>query len=143
MVGEGLETEDVVAELLDVERNPCRPAYQMASDLALNLDSAVYEGLEWVRDPASTEFVIKSTQRLWAQHALRAAMVREKLQELEETSGLTVLGQSECLTGRRKERNYTRLMELPRCPSLEEKIKTVVRKRKLDVGKTDEDCDSL
>ena len=142
MVGEGLEREEVVTELLDVERNPCRPAYQMASDLALNLDSAVYEGLEWVRDPASTEFVIKSTQRLWAQHALRAAMVREKLLELEETSGLTVLGQSECLTGRRKERNYTRLMELPRCPSLEEKIKTVVRKRKLDVGKTDEDCDS-
>ena len=142
MVGEGLEREEVVTELLDVESNPCRPAYQMASDLALNLDSAVYEGLEWVRDPASTEFVIKSTQRLWAQHALRAAMVREKLLELEETSGLTVLGQSECLTGRRKERNYTRLMELPRCPSLEEKIKTVVRKRKLDVGKTDEDCDS-
>ena len=142
MVGEGLEREEVVTELLDVESNPRRPAYQMASDLALNLDSAVYEGLEWVRDPASTEFVIKSTQRLWAQHALRAAMVREKLLELEETSGLTVLGQSECLTGRRKERNYTRLMELPRCPSLEEKIKTVVRKRKLDVGKTDEDCDS-
>ena len=35
MVGEGLEGEEVVTELLDVERNPCRPAYQMASDLAL------------------------------------------------------------------------------------------------------------
>ena len=143
MVGEGLEREEVVTELLDVESNPCRPAYQMASDLALNLDRAEYAGVEWVRDKASMEFVIKSSQRLWAQHALRAAMVRQKLRELEEeSSGLTVLSQMECLTGRRKEKSYTRLMDLPRCPSLEEKIKTVVKKRKLDVGKTNEDCDS-
>ena len=145
MVGEGLEREDVVAELLDVERNPCRPAYQMASDLALNLDSAEYEGLQWVEDNSSTEFVIKSTQRLWAQHALRAAMVREKLRELEERSGLTVLGQMECLTGRRREKSYTRLMDLPRCPSLQDKIKTIVKKRKLDIDfeKDNEDCDSV
>ena len=115
----------------------------MASDLALNLDSAEYEGVQWVRDNSSSEFVIKSTQRLWAQHALRAAMVREKLRELEERSGLTVLGQMECLTGRRKEKSYTPLMDLPRCPSLEEKIKTIVKKRKLDVGKINEDCDSV
>ena len=143
MVGEGLEREDVVTELLDIEKNPCRPAYQMASDLALNLDSAEYVGVQWVRDNSSSEFVIKSTQRLWAQHALRAAMVREKLRELEEGSGLTVLGQMECLAGRRKEKSYTRLMDLPRCPSLEEKIKTIVKKRKLDVGKINEDCDSV
>ena len=134
MVGEGLEREEVVTELLDIENNPCRPAYQMASDLALNLHSAEYEKVCWVKDDSSTEFVIKSTQKLWAEHAIRAAMVRGKLRELEEVSGLTVLGQMECLTGRRKEKSYTRLMDLPKCPSLEEKIKTVVKKRKLDVS---------
>ena len=143
MVGEGLESEEVVTTLLDVESNPCRPAYQMASDLALNLHSAEYEKIRWVRDDSSTEFVIKSTQKLWAEHAIRAAMVRGKLRELEENSGLAVHGQMECLTGRRKEKTYTRLMDLPKCPSLEEKIKTVVKKRKLEVGNSNEFDDSV
>ena len=72
--------------------------------------------------------------------------MRGKLRELEEVSGLTVLGQMECLTGRRKEKSYTRLMDLPKCPSLEEKIKTDVKKRKLDVSNRtacDEEYDSV
>ena len=54
-------------------------------------------------------------------------------------TGVEVRGQAECLLGRRKEKIYTKLMNLPRCPSLEEKIKTVVKKRKIELP--EQNCD--
>ncbi|KAL4907952.1 hypothetical protein BDW74DRAFT_148289 [Aspergillus multicolor] len=57
LVGQGLESPSVVADLLDVEKNPRKPMYEMASDAPLvlwncvfpKLDSEVREdALEWV-----------------------------------------------------------------------------------------------
>jgi len=134
MVGEGLEEESVIPELLDVEKHPCRPAYGMASDIPLNLDSAHYDGIEWKCDPASTELVLRTTQKLWTHHAVKAAMVRNLLKELEMNSGLSVTGQLDILAGRRNEKVYTKLLQLPVCPSLEEKVRTVVKRRKIDIS---------
>ena len=36
--------------LLDVEKNPQRPAYGMAADYPLNLFSCDYDGVEWNYD---------------------------------------------------------------------------------------------
>ena len=36
LVGEGREDEDVVTKLLDIESIPCKPAYNMVSDLPLS-----------------------------------------------------------------------------------------------------------
>ena len=132
MVGEGLEDAEVITELLDVERNPCRPAYQMAADLPLNLDCAEYIGLDWRVEPHSSEFTLRSLQRLWSEQAVRAAMIRGKLRQLELASpGLQVDAQLDSIAGRERKKVYTNLMQLPRCPSLEDKIKTVVKRRKL------------
>ena len=144
LIGEGLEDETVIDELLDVETNPCRPAYQMAADLPLNLYKTEYPDLSWVHDPSSSELAIKTTQRLWTEHALRAAMIRDKLREMEDACHLDIHSQAEYLLGKRKEKKYTKLMELPRCPSLEDKIKTVVKKRKIALPEDDDsfnNCD--
>lgn len=48
LVGQGLEPPDVIAKLLDVEREPCKPQYSMASELPLVLHEIGYdEELEW------------------------------------------------------------------------------------------------
>ena len=139
MVGEALEEENVIDQLLDIDTNPCRPAYQMASDLPLNLYKTEYDNIAWRHE--SMELTMKTTQKLWTEHALRAAIIRGKLQELETVSGVKVHSQAECLLGRRKEKSYTKLMDLPRCPSLEEKIKTVVKKRKIELP--EHNCDNI
>eukprot|EP00092_Neocalanus_flemingeri_P013403 GFUD01014448.1.p1 GENE.GFUD01014448.1~~GFUD01014448.1.p1 ORF type:complete len:455 (+),score=149.97 GFUD01014448.1:106-1470(+) len=140
MVGEGLEEEDVITQLLDVEKHPCRPAYQMASDLPLNLFSARYEGVVWQSEQVSMEFILKSMQKLWTQNAVKATMVRETLKELEKESGLSVVGQLDILTGRRWLKSYTKLLQLPVCPSLADKVRTVVKRRKIDITqKTEEE----
>lgn len=48
LVGQRLEPPDVVGRLLDVEREPCKPQYSMASELPLVLHEIGYdEKLEW------------------------------------------------------------------------------------------------
>merc|ERR1712025_1058663 len=103
-----------------------------------------YDNVNWNHDPASMDLVMKSTQKLWAEHSLKAAMIRGKLKELEVCFGATLSSQAELLQARRKEKSYTKLMELPRCPSLEDKIKTIVKKRKIALPGEDDDlniCD--
>ena len=41
--------------------------------------------------------------------------------------------QADFLAPRRKERIYTRLLDLPVCQSLEDKIVTVAKRRKIDI----------
>ena len=60
-------------------------------------------------------------------------MVREALRELELESGVSVVGQLDILSGRRREKTYTKLLQLPVCPSLEDKVRTVVKRRKIDI----------
>jgi len=134
MIGEGLEDPNVITELLDINKHPCRPAYGMASDLPLNLFSAHYDGIKWECNPVSTEFCIKSIQKLWTHHSVKATMVRSLLKEIELASGLSAVGQLDIITtGRRREKSYTKLLDLPLCPSLEDKVKTVVKRRKIDI----------
>ena len=87
MIGEGLEEEDVIDQLLDINTNPCRPAYQMASDLPLNLFKTEYNNISWQQDPASLELMLKTTQKLWTEHAIRAAIIRGKLRPKMLTKG--------------------------------------------------------
>ena len=62
-------------------------------------------------------------------------MVRSLLKEIELASGLSAVGQLDIITtGRRREKSYTKLLDLPLCPSLEDKVKTVVKRRKLDIS---------
>lgn len=50
MVGKGLERPDIVDELFNVEKNPCKPQYTMASELPLNLFDCSYDDIVWNYD---------------------------------------------------------------------------------------------
>ena len=106
----------------------------MASDLPLNLYRTEYKDLDWSPGSStSRELTIKTLQRLWTEHTMKAAIIRGKLWELEAGAERKVMAQAEGLLVRRKEKKYTKLMDLPRCPSLEDKIKTIAKKRKIEL----------
>ncbi len=57
LVGQGLESPSIVSELLDVEKNPRRPIYEMAADIPLVLWDCIFpreddtdrkDGLQWL-----------------------------------------------------------------------------------------------
>lgn len=50
MIGKGQEKPEILDELFDIERNPCKPQYTMASELPLNLFDCSYTDLSWIYD---------------------------------------------------------------------------------------------
>ena len=50
MVGKKQEKPEIIDELFDVETNPCKPQYTMASEIPLNLYDCSYEDLKWNYD---------------------------------------------------------------------------------------------
>jgi len=133
LVGEGREEPEVISELLDVSSNPCRPSYGMASDLPLNLFDCQYEDVNWVYDQVSLSFVLKSFQKLWAESSVKTQMMRSCLADLDTHSTVKILSQVESLSQLRREKVYTPLMKLQKCPSLEDKITTIAKRRKIDL----------
>lgn len=49
LVGQKLETPQVVTDLLDVEKLPSKPGYEMANDIPLVLYDCVYPEMEWMK----------------------------------------------------------------------------------------------
>ena len=75
MVGEGKEEPEVVSKLLDVERQPQKPFYNMASELPLVLHECGFAGLEWSHSARTLARVADDLHAAWARHALQAAMI--------------------------------------------------------------------
>ncbi|XP_023334180.1 tRNA pseudouridine(38/39) synthase [Eurytemora carolleeae] len=133
LIGEGKEDPSVVKELLDVEKNPQRPAYGMAADYPLNLFSCDYDGVEWNYDQLSLGFVLRTFQKMWVETNVKSQMIRSCLEDLEKHAQTPVHAQVDPLFVFKKEKVYTPLLKMPKCPSLEDKIVTVAKRRKLDI----------
>lgn len=50
LIGKGLESPEILDELFDVEKNPCKPQYTMASEVPLNLFECCYDDISWIYD---------------------------------------------------------------------------------------------
>jgi len=133
LIGEGKEKPEVITELLDVSRNPCRPAYSMADHLPLNLFHCNFDNIDWQYDQTAMAYVLKTLQKVWTEHSVKTEMIRSCLKDLESHSQEKITSQVEYLAQGRKDKVYTPLMNMQKCPSLEDKIMTVVKRRKIDL----------
>ena len=88
LVGEGKEAPEIISTLLDIERTPRRPNYDMASDAPLLLYRIHYDdmGNEWIAEPTASAAIAN----LWAEQQrglmLRSAMLHAMRDTLPETS---------------------------------------------------------
>jgi tRNA pseudouridine38/39 synthase len=77
LVGQKLEEPEIVKELLDMEKNPKKPDYEMAYDIPLVLYDCLYDGLEWRYPEESSRSRDKMLQNLfstWHEQKLRETM---------------------------------------------------------------------
>ncbi|XP_055864792.1 uncharacterized protein LOC106070325 [Biomphalaria glabrata] len=154
LIGQGKEDVTVIEELLDVEKNPRKPQYTMASELPLVLfDCDFDDNLEWIYEADWHEENIRHLQQIWAQHTIRATMIQRMLEELDvakvetasdiapwnELSG-PVLQQAEWMIPGNKPKTYKPLMKRQMCESLEERVEYYAKRRKLQ-GKEAMDVD--
>lgn len=129
LIGGGRENPSVISELLDVEHHPRKPQYTMAAEFPLVLFDCAYDNddIEWRHDADSDADIVRSMQAVWAQHCVRAAMLRRMLSEL----GSSVRHQTECLVPGSRSRMYKPLFERDLCESLEDRIGHYAKKQKL------------
>jgi tRNA pseudouridine38/39 synthase len=82
LVGEGLESPDVVKELLDVEKHPGKPSYQPANEVPLVLHGCDYDNLR-IGHSAQNLWAVSTQQQDRYEHALvSAARIRNCLSSL-------------------------------------------------------------
>ncbi|CAG4949328.1 unnamed protein product [Parnassius apollo] len=148
LIGQGHEKPDIMTELLDIEKNPRKPQYNMALDVPLNLFHCSYdleETSEWVYHEDELRSVIATLQGDWAINRIKTTMIRDTIQHLEDeyvklkdkNKGNTndkidgVTAYTDCLLQGVKPKVYTPLLKRVTCSSLEERIEYYKKKRKL------------
>ncbi|XP_054920325.1 tRNA pseudouridine(38/39) synthase isoform X3 [Dermacentor andersoni] len=125
LVGQRLEEPHVISELLDVAKNPRKPQYAMAAELPLVLYDCQFEGLEWQQSAAEAEAVATHLQALWTQARIKSALLESILSTLPD-----VQSQPRCLLPRIA-RSHKPLLERPLCGSLEERMASHAKRRKI------------
>ncbi|XP_055703934.1 tRNA pseudouridine(38/39) synthase isoform X2 [Phlebotomus papatasi] len=139
----GLEKEkpEVILELLNVQKNPRKPQYSLASDVPLNLYETSFEDKDsWVLNQQTLERVIRDLETQWMFSSIKTTMMLEMAKDLKrmllekfpEASEVGCSGE-ELIQGA-KMKNYKRLMERSKGESLEDRIEHYVKKRRLNVN---------
>eukprot|EP00581_Thalassiosira_minuscula_P009947 CAMPEP_0183708056 /NCGR_PEP_ID=MMETSP0737-20130205/4447_1 /TAXON_ID=385413 /ORGANISM="Thalassiosira miniscula, Strain CCMP1093" /LENGTH=700 /DNA_ID=CAMNT_0025935845 /DNA_START=36 /DNA_END=2138 /DNA_ORIENTATION=- len=78
-VGRKLESPDIVQELLDIETNPRKPSYEMASEAALVLQDCTFARLHLGRTVCNLWNLTKVLERRWEDHAVAAERANDAL----------------------------------------------------------------
>uniref|UniRef100_A0A182W9I4 tRNA pseudouridine synthase n=1 Tax=Anopheles minimus TaxID=112268 RepID=A0A182W9I4_9DIPT len=155
LVGQGKEEPAVVKELLDVEQNPCKPQYSMASDVPLNLYECLFNDKsvqpsgereqesdgesdlrEWIYNEDNLRRTISELQGLWTKQSVKATMIREMLKTMQDkcTCDRSICDQSVLLIEGVRSKEYCPLLQRQRCESLENRIAHYAKKRRIEVN---------
>ncbi|EUB58100.1 tRNA pseudouridine synthase 3 [Echinococcus granulosus] len=82
-IGRGLESPNVIDALLDVQKMPGKPQYQMAEAEPLLFFEPEFQEMDWQTSLAAQEDVLRSMQKLWTKCTIRAQIVGVMLEAVE------------------------------------------------------------
>lgn len=85
-IGRQLESPELVKQLLDIETNPAKPSYDMASETALVLQHCQFNNLNVGRTVRNLWDVTKVLEKRWEIHAVAAERARDALKSMKDES---------------------------------------------------------
>lgn len=136
LVGQGYEQPDIMQQLLDIDANPRKPQYSLASEVPLNLFHCQYpfDDASWLLDTETLNEVQRTLQKMWTFTTIKSKMLKDILNQIanlraEKDFNFDV---SETLIQGVKSKIYKPLMERQTCESLESRLQHYAKKRKLD-----------
>ncbi|NXL68398.1 PUS3 synthase, partial [Chordeiles acutipennis] len=150
LIGQKMESPEIIDELLDVEKNPRKPQYSMAVEFPLVLYDCEFENLRWFYDREVQEFNVTHLQQLWANHAVKTQVLRNMLGGLDAApvpAGKSSGNSATVLWGDMKPplcnqisgfvegvqaRTYKPLLSRPKCEGLEARIQHFVRRGRIE-----------
>lgn len=134
LVGQGKEEPTIMVDLLDVEKNPRKPQYTMASELPLNLFHCAFADVDdWVYDQDALCYVIRDYQTLWTEHSVKSVMLKEMLQNLEQKASVQPERPYLSLIQGVEAKVYTPLLKRPQCESLERRIEHYAKRKRIEI----------
>ncbi|XP_040297067.1 tRNA pseudouridine(38/39) synthase [Bufo bufo] len=144
LIGQGKEEPEVIRELLDVTRNPCKPQYNMAVEFPLVLYDCEFDDVEWIGEKDLQSITVSHLQRLWTREAVKSHILRMALYGLDATPIATgqdrvpwsqcepsVVAHSSGLVEGVSARTYTPLMKRRVGQSLEDRVQHYVRRGRI------------
>uniref|UniRef100_A0A915NBI7 tRNA pseudouridine synthase n=1 Tax=Meloidogyne floridensis TaxID=298350 RepID=A0A915NBI7_9BILA len=144
-IGCGNEKVELIDQLLDVELFPSRPQYKLANELPLCLfDCTFADGhLDWEFDRGTICSIIEILQKIWAEHQVKAANIRQMLEGLggminikmengETSRENNFKGLDEFIRNGPTPKKYEQIATRPRCMGLLEIRDKLNRKRKAE-----------
>uniref|UniRef100_A0A1A9WIV0 tRNA pseudouridine synthase n=1 Tax=Glossina brevipalpis TaxID=37001 RepID=A0A1A9WIV0_9MUSC len=163
LIGHGKEEPSVINELLNVEKNPCKPQYTPAMGFPLNLYHCEFRDkseqkilnpsqqeiedlpdlTKWLHNEYNLRRLVENLQSEWSQAQIKATMIRSILYDLEqllkkEFNVFDINWQSSLLQDGIKSKHYQKLMNRKRCESLKNRIEHFVKKQRLTVTKQED-----
>ncbi|KAM8962413.1 tRNA pseudouridine(38/39) synthase [Pelodytes ibericus] len=154
LIGQGKEEPEVIEELLDIKKNPCKPQYNMAVEYPLVLYDCQFDDVTWLTERETQSFNVSHLQRLWTQEAVKTQILYTALCRLDTTSVITQTGlspwslcepavcdQSSRLVEGVRTRTYTPLMKRRVCQGLEERVEHYVKRGRIVIPQ--QDCERL
>eukprot|EP00735_Rhodelphis_limneticus_P007190 TRINITY_DN19695_c0_g1::TRINITY_DN19695_c0_g1_i1::g.3356::m.3356 TRINITY_DN19695_c0_g1::TRINITY_DN19695_c0_g1_i1::g.3356 ORF type:complete len:275 (-),score=39.06,sp/Q9JI38/PUS3_MOUSE/39.42/5e-24,PseudoU_synth_1/PF01416.15/9e-14 TRINITY_DN19695_c0_g1_i1:352-1176(-) len=84
LVGHGLESPQIVSDLLDLSKYPRKPQYNMAPDSPLVLFDCGYDGVEFRAECSMYNRLVREMQSQWEESAVEMAMRHVMMHTLEQ-----------------------------------------------------------
>ena len=139
------EVPEVVKDLLDISRCPAQPKYNRASPLPLSLFDCQYNAdefpLGWTHDQQAVMNTFNQLKKLWLVYKTKSLMIERVLLDFESTIHSRGYGDSPEELNRWKDfglaydnmsnQKYIPLLKRPCDETLESKLKTLNKKRKV------------
>ena len=88
LIGLHLEEPSVIEYLLDIEKCPKRPQYNMASEYPLVLYDCFYDNIRWVYEREFNEPTVNRIQQLWTKKVIESTMIRSMVNDLTSQTSL-------------------------------------------------------
>lgn len=132
LIGEGLEEETLISDLLDLEKTPRKPLYPLADPSGLVLYDCFFD----IEPPFTAQECTKTLKahRAHLGETLRMAAVLQAINGLDHT-------QAGSLPEWNDRKNYREIRRRGTCPSLEEKIENHSNSLKRKADALDEDVE--
>ncbi|KAI3733083.1 hypothetical protein L1987_64300 [Smallanthus sonchifolius] len=115
LVGQGLESPDVIDVLLDVDKTPRKPQYKMAPEIPLVLHSCEFEGLNFKCSSDARRALQLHLEKECRAYKIQAAIFQEALLSLLSTED------DGSVTTKKKASSHVPLMSRPTEPSYDER----------------------
>ncbi|CAF1058875.1 unnamed protein product [Didymodactylos carnosus] len=148
-IGQKKEEVQLVSDLLDIEKHPCKPHYVIASELPLVLFDCQFEDVEWLYDEKDSLTTIRYLQRHWTSYQVRSTMLSKMLETLEKTYYSTISRASEPILGQLSilenpqtlfestKKPYLPILQRQTRSSIEQSVDNYIKRKRLDCSVQD------